>query len=240
MARGSKIRWRKSDTDAVRKLVSKFNAKITRTSKKSPALAAIQPDRRVVQDTVKRFQSMSRAEVKREMGAMERYLRKGAEMPYTTKAGVNTTIWQKREVDNTFRSINAQRRAMVEKYKPSSQTGSMHAFRSQNLNPRANTVETIQPKMWDKYLENLAKQSIANSSQARFEQYKNNYLTAIERELGRNNLLYEKANQIPAERLVEYYYTSPVLQIDFIYDPKEAEEIIDRMVEEIERLESLR
>ena len=45
------------------------------------------------------------------MAKLERFLRKGAEMPYTTKSGVATTVWQKKEIDNTFRAINAKRRA---------------------------------------------------------------------------------------------------------------------------------
>ena len=171
------------------------------------------------------------------MAKLERYLRKGAELPYTTKSGVNTTVWQKKEIDNAFRAINAQRKALLKKYNPSQYTGTMGAIEEYGIKPRENTVQRIEPKNWDSYVENIQNQAREINFIRKQELYKQNFLKGVQNVFGRGRL-YNRLMGINSEKLVELYFTNPIISIGFIYDPKEAEEIEQRINEEIDNLEA--
>lgn len=236
MAGSGRIKWGEADTTAVRKAVSKFNAKRTRVIKKNPALAAVQPARLIVSEEIAKLKQATRGDLKRELGKMSRYLRQGAEMPYTTREGVNTTVWQKKEIDNAHRSINAQRRAMLKKYEPSSDKGTLLTIEQASLQPRKNNVESIQPKMWDKYVQNLEKQLFASNPARKQAQYKANFLKAIEQNLGQGRL-YDRIAMLDAGVLTRYYFSDAIVSLEFVYDPKDAEEIESLMLGRLEALE---
>ena len=237
MAGTNQIRWRDVDSRKIANLVRQFNAKITRVSKQHPELARIQPERIIskeLQDFLKRY---DRATFNRYVGRLQRYLRKGAELPYTTKQDVTITNWQKREIDNNFRSINARRRAEMNKYQPSAEKGTLRTIEEGNLRPRKNTVNEIKEKNWGKFVENLEKQVLSYADNSRKEQYKQNYIKAIQNQFGDSSPIINIISEIDSENLIEAYYSDPILQIDFVYDPKEAQEL-ERLI--IERLNTVK
>ena len=65
---------------------------------------------------------------------LKAFTKKGAERIYTTKQGVNITVWEKQKVDRDFRRLNARRRRMLNKYKPSTYTGTMGSIEEFELN----------------------------------------------------------------------------------------------------------
>lgn len=228
----SKIRWREKDESEINKLVRAFNRKAKRAAKKYGA--EIQPEAINLRELKKALKEGDRNLYRKTKSKLSSYLVKGAEMPYTTKAGVNITLWQKREIDRAFKSINAKRRAAMRKYDPSIYRGTMHGIQDMNLQPRRNTVQEIQPKTFKKFVENLEKQYLTED-RARQAQYKDNYLSALKNVFGENSPLLEKVRAIPADKLVEMYFKSPFLQIDFVYDPLEAKQIENLISENLEK-----
>ncbi len=232
MAISNNVKWGKNDEVKLRNIVKRFNAKVTRVSKKHPEIAYLQPPKISVKGIRETLKGISRKEINWTLKKYENYLRKGAELPYTTKQGVNTTVWQKKEIDRAVRTINARNKALIKKYEPSTYKGTMGTIEQNNLKPRKNRVQQLLPKDWGRYVENLEKQLYRMSDNVRQGIYMENYLKALDNVLGENNPVteYVKKNVSPAQ-LEEFYYNEPLLQIDYIYSPDEAQEIIKTMLE---------
>ena len=158
------------------------------------------------------------------MAKLERFLRKGAEMPYTTKSGVATTVWQKKEIDNTFRAINAKRRAERKKLDPSIFKGNLHSIQENNLLQRKNTVQEITPKYWKEFVRNLDYQ-LEQEYKDKSNIYKMNLLKAISNILGEKSELYNLVSQVAPERIKRFADTSSLISISFLYEPLEPEDI---------------
>lgn len=218
------IRWRKKDSKTISNLVRQFNAKITRVSKARPDIAANQPDRINSQNLQKELKQLPRSEFNKRVKSMQAYLKQGAEMPYTTKSGVNTTVWQKNEITRQLQSINAQRRYIARRTL-SKEKGNLNIINTENLRPRKNTIETIQPKNWDDYLKSLRRAEVRRYDRAQLERYKENYLKAVRDLMGENNSLYETVQNLDPEILVDAYYNDPRASISFVYDPQEIDTI---------------
>lgn len=235
MARSSRIRWTKNDTRTVVNLVRQFNAKITRVSRRNPALAGIQPERINSQAIQEMLKQMTRRDFNRWLGRTRRYLEKGAELPYTTKQGVNTTIWQYRETTNDFRYINAKRRAELKRLKPSTITGTMGAIEQLQLRPRKNTIQEILPKDWKTFIANIERQTYSREREIKSSRYQQNYIQAIRNEMGYQPELEELVKQIDPMDLYDLYAANPLVQIDFVYAPEEIEEKVRLIGEELRK-----
>lgn len=224
MAESNKIRWRSIDQKAVTNIARRFNAKITRVMKAHPDWAENLPERINVKELSEKLRSGTRREFNREMTKLERFLRKGAEMPYTTKSGVATTVWQKKEIDNTFRAINAKRRAERKKLDPSIFKGNLHSIQENNLLQRKNTVQEIFPKYWKEFVRNLDYQ-LEQEYKDKSNIYKMNLLKAISNILGEKSELYNLVSQVASERIKRFADTSSLISISFLYEPLESEDI---------------
>lgn len=229
MARTSRIKWTKRDIATVTNVVRQFNAKITRVSRRNPVLAGIQPERLNNQAIQQMLRQMTRQDFNRWLGRTRRYLKAGAEMPYTTKQGVNTTVWQFQETTNDFRSINARRKAELKRLQPSTFTGTMGAIEQLNLRPRKNTVQEILPRDWERFVKNVESQSYRVNRIQQAEMYTNNYIEAIRNNLGFQPNLENLVRQIPPEELYDLYASNPMLQIDFIYSLEDVADIVSIM-----------
>lgn len=229
------IRWRAIDEARLKNMVNRFNAKIRRVSKAHPEIAVIQPDRISYKEMRDDLKTLTREEYNRQMLRLSRYLRRGYEMPYTTKSGVNTTIWQKREIDNAFRSINAKKRALIKKYQPSYERGTMGTIEANNLRPRRNTVEEILPKDWGTYVRNIDYQR-GQTEASVHERYKENFLYAIATTVGEESRLYSAVERMDASDIYRYQFLSPLLQIGMISDPGAPEDIDERMLAEFQEI----
>ena len=205
--------------------------------KKEGLVGEVQPEPISLKAARDMAKSASRAAFNKQINKIKRYLRKGAEMPYTTKEGVNITLYEKKEIDIAFRTINARRKAQIEKYQPSTFKGTMGTIEANNLKPRKNTIQSIKPKNWDKFVHGLEAQLMGEQDEVRQEKYKQNFITAIRNVFGENTELEQKISKIDAQKLTELYYSNPLLQIGFVYDPKEAQELQDVMVEQIDNLQ---
>lgn len=236
MPKSNIAKWRKADEARLKRLVKNFNSKIRRIEKNRPEIAALQPPKENLKALRETLKGMSRVDINYQFKKMENYLKKGAELPYTTKQGVNTTVWEKKEIDRAVRTINARNKALIQKYEPSTTKGTMGTIERNNLQPRKNRVNTIQPKDYNRYVSNLFKQVMQNDAE-RNERYKENFLKAVENIMGENSKLYQVVKNMDSALLTKYYYTEPLLQLTFVYDPKDAEEIENLMLERLEQLQ---
>lgn len=235
MARSSRIRWTKNDARTVVNLVRQFNAKITRVSRRNPSLAGIQPERINSQAIQEMLKQMTRRDFNRWLGRTRRYLEKGAELPYTTKQGVKTTVWQFRETTNDFRSINAKRRAELKRLAPSTTKGTMGSIEQLQLRPRKNTIQEVLPKDWERFIANIERQTYSREREIKSSKYQQNYIQAIRNEMGHQPELEDLVRQIDPMDLFDLYAANPLVQIDFVYAPEEIEEKVRLISEELRK-----
>lgn len=227
----NKIKWSEKDAQQLKKTVLKFNQKVKAVNKKYPYIAKYQPikinyddlEHLVRQGTRKDYQSLIRR--------YEAYLQQGAELPYTTKEGVNITIWERDNIDKIFKEINKKRQREIEEYQPSTYKGTMGTIERNNLRPRKNTIESVKAKDFQRFKESLEKQLIMFDN--KHEKYKTNFLKGIENVFGEDSELYDLISRMKADDAVKLYYNNPLLQLDFIYDPQDAEIIENTMIEQI-------
>lgn len=237
MATTGRIKWRVSDAETIRNLAKAFNRKVRAVKRENPHLAEYQPSEISYKEMIKELKNSDRADFNRTVSKYSRYLRDGAELPYTTQQGVNITLWEKREIDNTFRAINARNKAAREKAErlASPFTGTMYTLEDVRIMPRKNTIQEITPRHWDEFVRDLERSAKHSTQGYRENLYKQNFLRAIENNLGRDSKLYSIIKSISADKLTEFYYTDPVISINFTYDPREVQEIEEIMLDRLER-----
>ena len=226
------IKWRKSDEKELAKAARKFNAKRTRLIKKNPKMEEYLPPKistKKMKDEIK-----TRRDFKKALNSVERFMRKGAEKPITTKEGVKTTVYEKKEIEIKIRVINAKRAAERKRANVSTEKGTMGTIRENNLKPKQVDINKIKKSDWDKFKESVEKQSRDSYFQDKYDRYKKNLLKGLKDAFGeKGEELLKMAEQIPAEQLTQMYYDDPILQIDFIYDPLEMNAKIDAMTEHL-------
>lgn len=224
-ARGN-IKWRDSDVKAISAAVRSFNAKLTRLARRNPEIIPALPQRRNAKEL--RDQITTRAEFNRELAALRRFTQRGAEKLVTNPQGVLTTQWELNDVRRRVRIINNRRARELAAANPSIEKGNLSSIEQFNLAPKKLNFATITPGSWEKFVESVEKQSQASYSAEKQAQYKKNYLQAILDNLGPGaKALYDYVSSIPAETLFTNSMGDPILSIDFIYDPLQAEVIID-------------
>ena len=111
MSKFYNIRWREDDQDALRKAVKNFNAKITRLEKKDPTQKSALPER----VTVKQMRELidTRQDLNRELNALRRFTRPGAEQLVEIpehEYNMKITKWQKEEMTRRVAIINRKRK----------------------------------------------------------------------------------------------------------------------------------
>lgn len=236
MSKISNIRWSKKDRQNVSKTVSKFNAKITRTIKKHPELADYMPDRlssKELQATIK-----TRKDLNRMMKSFNRFMKKGAELPVMSKEGAKTTAWEKRETAIKVATINRKRTFERKKADVSTFKGTMGTIEQNNLRPKKMKFEKLTSKEWDLFTKQVEKESMARYREEMNEKYKENYIQSILNVYGSENeganAFIEKLKNVDAETLIQAFYDDPVLQIDFIYDPLDADMKLNQASEHLD------
>lgn len=228
----AEIRWRKSDEAKARDLIARFNRKVYRQRKKG---VVKQPETIRKKEFIEELRRGSRAEYNRRMKSLENYLKRGAEKKYITREGVNITVWEKNEIDRAIRTVNARRRAALEKYQPSTYKGTMGTIERANLRPKKNRIQRVLPSEWESFKKSVEKSAKMSDPAYSAKRYKENLMQAVKNRYGKGTL-YEIIKDISPEKLVEFYYNEPLLQIDFIYDPHEAEEVEQVILGRLEEL----
>ena len=116
MSKYHKIRWTEQDSKEISRIVKNFNSKITRLAKKNPEIANILPEK----VSSKQLKEMinTRQDLHRELNALKRFSKKGAEKIVTvpdTEYDLKTTKWQKVEMNRRVGIINRRRKERLER-----------------------------------------------------------------------------------------------------------------------------
>ena len=227
------IKWRKSDREKISNTVRQFNAKITRTLKKHPEFAPYLPEKRTVKELTANISS--RKDFNREVNSLSRFLKKGAEIPYASKSGVKTTTWERKEIGYKVAQINRERNIARKRANVSTYKGTMGSIRANNLNPKKYNIDKIRPRDWDKFVETVEKQVKSSYYYDEMVRYKENYIKALYDVFGaKGNGMIGIVENIPPDEFTDLFYKDPVLQLDFIYDPIEADLKIESIIEHFE------
>lgn len=227
------IKWRKSDKEKISNTVRQFNAKITRTLKKHPEFAPYLPKKITVKELTANIRT--RKDFNREVNSLSRFLKRGAEKPYTSKSGVKTTTWERTEIGYKVAQINRQRMIERKRANVSTYKGTMGSIQANNLNPKKYNIDKIRPQEWDKFIETVEKQVKSNYNYDKMERYKENYIKGLYNVFGaKGNDIIGIVENIPSDKFTDLFYNDPVLQLDFIYDPIEVDLKIESIIEHFE------
>lgn len=227
------IKWRKSDREKISNTVRQFNAKITRTLKKHPEFAPYLPEKITVKELTANIRT--RKDFNRGVNSLSRFLKRGAEKPYTSKSGVKTTKWERKEIGYKVAQINRQRAIERKRANVSTYKGTMGSIQANNLNPKKYNIDKIRPQEWDKFIETVEKQTKSNYNYDKMERYKENYIKGLYNVFGaKGNGIIGIVENIPPDEFTDLFYNDPVLQLDFIYDPIEVDLKIESIIEHFE------
>lgn len=232
MSKKPNIRWSKNDSKKITNDVRNFNAKITRTLKAHPEWADYMPSRKSTKEIKNNV--TTRADLKRELHSLERFMKKGNESPLTSATGIKTTKWEKREVGLKVAQINRNRTNDRKKADVSTYKGTMGTIASNNLKPKKYDIDKIKVNEWGKFISTVDKQVMSNYKGDKIEKYKANYLRAIRENLGDGkdaNKLYDYVSNLDAVFMYDKYYDDPILEIQFISNPLPIYMIIESTLE---------
>lgn len=215
MAKNYNINWRQKDVDKLKRVVKNYNNRITNIGKKHPELKEYLPNKITYSEV--RNQIETRRTYNTWINRLNRFTSKSAQ-PIITKEGVKTTKYELREAQYALNSINRIRARERKKANVSSLKGTMGTIRDANLMPRKNNTQTIPTWKWDNYIKSLYNQSSEEWMRRQNQQYKDNFLSAINTEYGWiGSTLSSLVNQVPIDDLVQMLHDDPVLSIDFVY-----------------------
>lgn len=201
-------------------LIKMFNAKIEFVTKSRPEIADIQPLKRT-EHYLERFKSLTPREKTRARKVMQDYLREGSEE--RSEKYPNMTKWGAESADKFVKQTNRQKA----KYYKSPYLKDIDRM---GLRPQFEYMSAEQAKRAVYALEKQTERDIHMTS----ERYKENYLKAVENEMGRGGL-YTYVSELPDDILVAAYYSDPAtFEIKFVYSQDEKVSQQQYLIEQFE------
>lgn len=188
-------------------LINQFNAKIKEVERLRPDIAEIQPLVRSAH-YFERFKNLTPREKTRARKVMQDYLREGSEE--RSEKYPNMTKWGAESSDKFVKQTNRQK---AKYYK----SPYLKDIDKMGLKPQFEYMNAEQAKRAVYALEKQTESDIHMTA----AQYKENYLKAVENEMGRGGL-YTYVSELPEEILVAAYYSDPAtFEIKFVYSQDE-------------------
>jgi hypothetical protein len=222
MSKQSKIRWGNKDTEQLKNAITDFNNKISKVSKSNKLIAPYLPNKLNVNDIKK--QVISRQDLNRVLSSLKRINKDDSLDIITNSKGVTITKYELRETINKNRISNIKKAYQRKALDVSPYKGNMGTIENNNLNYKAFNFNNKSQKEWDKFIEALDNQVKSNYFTEKLDQYKQNYIKAIENVYG-----YSGQELIDIIQSIDSYdvfmdgINDPTLFIDFIYDKIEAD-----------------
>ena len=234
----SKIRWSDNDERALKATINAFNRKLNALTKANPDFykqIPFAPEKISLKEARTAAQKGSRQDFKIEVAKMKRFQRPDAALPYTTTKGVNITLWEKREVENEHRRMNQRAQAALRKTPAGKDRDVMGDEKREEVKPRKNRIEQIEPESYRDYRKGIHKQSQSIVSQD--DNWRENYIKSVEDNLGGDEQLIRRFKAMtPAQLRAVIDSGNPILSIKFHYDPKQSKEIADAINEQLDEM----
>lgn len=226
----SKIKWNKRDQRETTRIIRNFNAKITRLESQGKSFGI--PEK----IGIKEFKSdiYSRADLNRELNRLKRFSKRGVEELIESKTGNLITKWERQEIGRQVQIINAKRtreRKRIENTEATSRgqklgmkRGEMEDDRLSDVRKKQFNFNKIRPgREWELFKQAVNEQVSSNFENSKNESYKRNYIASLySAGLPNANKISAIVSQIPADKVVQIYYSEEQASIDFVYDPMEA------------------
>lgn len=233
MAKRSYFTGREREAKDVRNAVERFNRAVERAAKTAPAhLAEYLPDKLVLGEVMKNIASKD---------DLENFMRSAAHAAepdaftfIPTEKGITTKLDVIRAQEGVER-INMARSKRAEEARKEGKTGGAKAqIKRQNIDPIAYDPLNKTNKEIKKFLNLAARLDTDADRENKAVLYKENYLKAAEKEMGKAaaRALKEAIKDIPPEQVYDAVFDDPILQMDFIYISEyyEPKMFLDRML----------
>lgn len=229
------IRWRKDDSEALRKAVRNYNAKIDRLAKKNPEIASALPEK----TTVRQMKELidTRQDLNRELNSLRRFSKKGAEelvdVP-DSEYNLKITKWQKSEMTRRVAIINRKRSKRLKEISEMEMTSrgeSLGYTRGQLGMGRAEEeqlkpMQPFTPKMTRRDLK-MKHKAINLQSQSTYfnrkdEQFRRNFIKGLKENFNERDIK-DVIERIEDMDFKTFYHTfqSEGGNFEFIYPPDE-------------------
>lgn len=234
------IKWREQDIKKLRSEVQRFNSKRARLIKKNPALEEFLPAKVSMKNLSESIET--RRDFNNTVNSLTRFMKKDAAEPVITPQGIFTTKYELRELKNRVRTINIRKTYERKKANVSTEKGTMGTIEAMNLLPKQFNPEIITPRDWGRFKQSVEKQSKGKYMQNKYAGYKRNYIAGAYSVFGSGaDEIAGLLENVSPDIVVRWYYDDPILSIDFIYDPQEAEFkrqlIIEHINQKLEEME---
>ena len=214
----SQIRWNPNDETELRKAVRNFNQQRRRALAKDPASAEYLP----AVKRMKEVRAKAQSETRRGFGQIVKELRSiskpGALTKVETVAGVTTTKYEMDRIKHLEKRANLKAKAKQRYTDVDYKKGLDDPEIQREFKQRHEVLELKKPDEFKKYAELLEKNLSLAQLQANAEQYKANYIKAIEANMGEYaETMIKTIKQIPAEALGKLTIGNVDTKIEFYY-----------------------
>lgn len=229
------IRWRDSDAKKLANAVRQYNAKLTRTAKKNPALTPYLPRRITVQEIRNRVSD--RNDFNREISRLQRIIRPDSLELKALPGGAITTKYEYNILRADVQRINRQRAEIVKRYGIVEGSGRMGSIAANNLRQKRFNISGSQEE-WEAQRRSITNQARGNYLEEEQQRAKSNYLSRLDKLIEEasqyaeytpkqndllDSLLRLKAliSSLSPEQVYEAGLSESSLAIDFLYGGEE-------------------
>lgn len=227
-----KIRWTKAQTAELYRDVRAFNGARTKAIKKNPEVVQFLPEKLNVQELKKSIQS------RQELKALTADVNRELNFKFETVTLTDGTIKTRKEfedfkteieIGNNVKKRVAKKRGV--KTKPPGRLGTEEQF---DLALFRTDIENIPGNDWARYRKVVESKLTEDYYNWEDEQYKENYIEGLWRNLGPEEDTLEIAEllqKIPARVMINEARNNPIARISFYYlnDASEREHIVNRL-----------
>lgn len=204
------MKLKKEQLTELKNLVSQFNKSLARFP-----TGTVLPNYLDLDKEIKRIEKYGINEFRRVTSSYKKMIESSPDV-YTTKEGVNITLWEKNEIDKGIKKINKKRNDLLKQYQPSDTKGNLSIILDQHLTQKKNSIESISEKYFPIYSQGIIR-SAYTPKRIMDVQYRENYLKTVAEEYGENSKLYNYVKKLSASKIAKGTYISPVLNIKFVY-----------------------
>lgn len=229
------IKWRQADVDRLRRVVKNFNAKITHTIKKNPALESVLPEKLNV--NLLKEQILTRKDFNKTIARLERFnKRRDSTKIITNEMGVITTKWELNETRLNIKNLNLQRAYRRKTSGASPSTGTMGTILDATLQPKSFNFSKKKQNEWKRFVKSTYYMQTDKAIKDKADAYLANWIKAIKTNLGQQGLfLIDLAKQMGALKLGELALSEDEFTIGFHYGPQARENKIVEIALAFER-----
>lgn len=209
--KNASTKWTDSELREIQRLIHRYNAK-RRRALRNDLIAAYQPEAIQMKD----IKSLSKKSARIQINNMKRYLKKGMENVRVGKGGAIASKYQIETARAEVKRINRARAKEMERLAPSSAKGNVHIIEEANLRPMKFNFNQNTQEGWKRFMKSARKQAAPGYWDKRDEQYKQNYLSAMQHE-GLPGWLIQYVETLSPRTVVDALYDDPVLAIGYLY-----------------------